>query len=412
MENQKPPFDRRKFLLNAAKLGAAGVAGYVLYAGRKEAISKVDPAPSAPPEPTTHDFLTLPMLASLIEGETTIQWITRKKSYSWVEYGISKDLVKRAEPVTDGLTEANKHLHRVTLKDLTPGTVYYYRVCSKEITSFMREEEIEFGKTIQSDIFSFNTISHQKKEWNWLIMNDIHDRPESIKLLYKTAAVTPDFVFLNGDMFNYTENEKQIITNLFVPCSELFAYQTPLLLSRGNHDMRGVYARALKDYFAFGNAFFYTYQSGPVFTVVLDTGEEEVAHPFDQSDAYRQQQAAWFESVAQSDAYKNAKFRVVKMHIPPQYSFDKKGSKHCRQLFSPLFDKYKVDIVFSGHTHEYGIYPPVRNKHDYALIIGGGRYDGTRAIINVKANETELSARIIKEDGSSAGELTIQTKQV
>jgi predicted phosphodiesterase len=243
-------------------------------------------------------------------------------------------------------------------------------------------------------------------------MNDIHDRPESIKLLYKTAAVTPDFVFLNGDMFNYTENEKQIITNLFAPCSELFAYQTPLLFSRGNHDMRGVYARALKDYFVFGNAFFYTYQSGPVFTVVLDTGEEEVAHPFDQSVAYRQQQAAWFESIAQSDAYKNAKFRVVKMHIPPQYSFDNKGSKHCRQLFSPLFDKHKVDIVFSGHTHEYGVYPPAKGKHDYALIIGGGRYDGTRAIINVKANEAALSARIIKEDGSSAGELTIQTKQV
>ena len=412
MENQKPPFNRRKFLLNSAKVGAAGVLGYVLYAGRKEAISKVDPAPPPAAEPTTHDFLTQPILTSLVQGEMTIQWITRKKSYSWVEYGLTKDLGQVAEHVMDGLTDANDRIHTITFKNLKPGTTYFYRICSKEIESFAREEEIEFGKTIKSETYSFNSIDTSKNEWSWLIMNDVHDRPESINLLYNIANTKADFIFINGDIFNYAENEKQIISHLLQPCSELFAFHTPLLLSRGNHDMRGSYARKLKQYLPFKNEYFYTYQTGPVFTVVLDTGEEEVTHPFDKSDAYREMQAKWFEQIAETDAFKLAKFRVVKMHIPPYYSLNKKGSNHCRRLFSPLFDKYNVDIVFSGHTHKYGVYSPIKGKHEYAIIIGGGRYDGTRAIIKVKANEAEITAQILKEDGSSAGKLTIAAKQV
>ena len=411
MEKPKTSFNRRKFLLNAAKVTGVAVAGYVIYNGRNEAISEVAPVPPPPPESTAHEFLTKPYLQTTVFETMNIRWVTRRNSYSWVEYGETKKLGSKAEKVVDGLVEANNRIHEITLTNLKPGKTYYYRVCSRQIETFEAEEDISYGSTIYSDVYAFNTFQTQKKEWNWIILNDVHDRPETIHHLFNLVKNEPrDFVFLNGDMFNYEVGEKQIINSLLKPVSELFAATTPLLFVRGNHEMRGSFARELKNYFSFPHGNYYTYQTGPVFTVVLDTGEEEVQHKFDQSDAYRQQQAQWFEAVAQTKAYQNAKFRVVKMHIPPQYSFDKKGSNHCKQLFTPLLNKYKVDLVCSGHTHVFGIHKSVAGIHNFPIVIGGGRYDGTRALIKIKATEEKLAVTIVKEDGSTGAEHTVFAK--
>jgi len=411
MEKPKPSFNRRKFLLNAVKVTGVAVAGYVIYNGRNEAISEVAPAPPPPPEPTAHEFLTKPYLQTTVFDTMNIRWVTRRNSYSWVEYGETKELGSKVERIIDGMIEANNRIHEITLNNLKPGKTYYYRVCSRQIESFESEEDISFGTTLYSDVYAFNTFQPQKKEWNWLILNDVHDRPDTIRHLFNLVKNEPkDFVFLNGDMFNYEMGEKQIINSLLSPVSELFAATTPLLFVRGNHEMRGSFARELKKYFSFPNGQYYFYQTGPVFTIVLDSGEEEIKHKFDQSDSYRKQQAKWFEEVAQTQAYKSAKFRVVKMHIPPQYSFDKKGSNHCKQLFTPLFNKHKVDLVFSGHTHEFGIHKPVSGVHNFTVVIGGGRVDGTRAVIKVKATEEQLAVKIIKDDGGIGAEYQMNAR--
>jgi acid phosphatase type 7 len=411
MEEPKPPFNRRKFLLNAAKVAAVGVAGYVIYNGRNEAISEVDPTPPPPPESTAHEFLTKPYLQTTVFDTMNIRWVTRRNSYGWLEYGETKKLGSKAEKIVDGLVEANNRIHEITLTNLKPGKTYYYRVCSTQIKEFEAEEKISYGSTIYSDVYAFNTFQPQKKDWSWIILNDVHDRPDSIRHLFNLIQNEPlDFVFLNGDMFDYENGEKQIVNNLLSPVSELFAAKIPLLYVRGNHEMRGSFARELKNYFSFPHGQYYTYQTGPVFTVVLDSGEETVKHKFDYSDTYREQQAKWFETVAQTEAYKNAKFRVVKMHIPPQYSFDRKGSNHCKKLFTPLFNKHGVDVVFSGHTHVFGIHEPLSGVHNFPIVIGGGRYDGTRTVIKVKASEEQLTVKIIKDDGTVGAEHQIVAK--
>ena len=86
-----------------------------------------------------------------------------------------------------------------------------------------------------------------------------------------------------------------------------------------------------------------------------------------------------------SSAYRKAKYKVVMMHIPTFYSGDGHGTLHCRKLFSPLFDKYKIDVLICGHTHTYGVHPPVAGKHRYPIIIGGGPTKGKRTLIKVKA---------------------------
>ena len=95
------------------------------------------------------------------------------------------------------------------------------------------------------------------------------------------------------------------------------------------------------------------------------------------------------------------------MHIPPFYSNEMHGSVHSRELFSPLFDEYKVDLVVCGHTHVYGVHPPVKGKHNYPIIIGGGPAPGTRTLMKIKANSRQLHVQMLDDAGKEVGRYTV-----
>lgn len=406
MENQKPTsFNRRKFLTNAAKVAGVGAAGYIYFSGRDNEVISVETPPM-----NKHVFLTKPYLFTISHNRMSVRWITNKPSYAWVEYGTdATKLDQKALLVTDGLVNAYDRIHEIHLEELQAGRQYYYRVVAKEVLRFEQEDMITYGETIYSDVYSFNTISENAGELSWLVFNDIHDRPESFPHLLKLNNDEHfDLVILNGDMFDYENSEEQIIEHLIKPCTEVFASQKPMLYARGNHEMRGKFAHHLKDYFTYPQRQFYYYQFGPVFTIVLDTGEEQIQTGFDYSDVYREMQAKWLENIMQSKEYQLAKYRVVHMHIPPFYSFDQKGSRHCKQVFAPLFDRHKVDLVIAGHTHTFGVHLPVQGQHNYPIVIGGGPIAGNRTMIKVKANNEILELQMLKDDGSVAGEYKIK----
>ncbi len=406
MENQKPSsFNRRKFLTNTAKVVGVGAAGYIYFSGRDNEVTSVETPPM-----NKHVFLTKPYLFTISHNRMSVRCITNKLSYTWVEYGLdAAKLDQKALLVTDGLVHAYERIHEIHLEELKEGTQYYYRVVAKEVLRFEQEDTITYGETIYSDVYSFSTMHENAEEVSWLVLNDIHDSPTSFPQLLDLNKNNPyDYVFLNGDMFNYQSGEEQIIEHLIKPCTDVFASQKPMLFVRGNHEMRGKFAHQLKDYFTYPQRQFYHYQFGSVFTIVLDTGEEEIETGFDKSDAYREMQAKWLENIMQSKEYQTATFKVVHMHIPPFYSFDQKGSRHCKKVFAPLFNRYKVDLVIAGHTHTFGVHPPAKEQHDYPIVIGGGPIPGNRTLIKVKANKQLLELQMLKDDGSVVGEYKIK----
>lgn len=363
-----------------------------------------------------HSFLCKPYLHSIEHSTMFVRWITSKNSYCWIEYGEPGKDVQKAHAITDGLVDANSRIHEIKLSGLKPGTNYTYKVFAKEINDF-QPYKLTYGETISSESFTFTTSNPTAKETHWLVLNDIHDRPASFQQLLQLNGNDPyDYVFLNGDMFDYQDDEKQIIDHLLTPCTNCFATQKPMLFVRGNHETRGKFARQLKDYFSAPQGAYFSFQSGPVFTIALDTGEDKIdTHPvyagivdFDQ---FRIQQAAWLEQQLKSKAYKKAKYKVVMMHIPPFYADDWYGTLHCRKVFSSLFDKYKIDLLICGHTHTHGVHPPVAAKHNYPIIIGGGPTAGKRTLIKVNANQQELKVLMLKDDGSEAGTYTVSPKR-
>ncbi|SHK91418.1 Purple acid Phosphatase, N-terminal domain [Chitinophaga jiangningensis] len=398
---------RRSFIGNISKAGLLGLTGLPTLASAAAAHPEKQPAAG------THTFLCKPYLQYPAPDTITVMWLTAQPSYSWVEYGQEGQPMQKAHLVSHGLVEANNRLHRIALQQLEPGKKYTYKVFSKEITDF-QPYKLTYGETISSDTYTFTAPDTQAKEVSWLILNDIHDRPESIPHLMKLNGNDPyDFVFFNGDIFDYQADEQQIINHMLTPCGDTFSPQTPFMYVRGNHETRGKYAREWHQYFenpTKNNYFSFTW--GPVFAIVLDTGEDkEDTHPVYAGivdfDTYREEQAAWLEKQLQSPAYKKAKHKVVMMHIPHHHGGDWHGASHCRAMFGDLFNKHKIDILICGHTHTYGVHPPETGKHNYPLIIGGGPKDGKRTLIKIKADQQKLVLTMLGDDGKVVGEYKV-----
>lgn len=314
MSDDKLSLDRRGFLGTFAKAGILSATGLAPVASTFA--RSVETAPYA--------FLCPPYLQNPSPTGITLMWISNRPSCSWVEYGETASLGQKARHTQDGIVDSYNRIHRIRLDHLQPGTTYHYKVFSKEITEF-RPYKLTYGETISSGILRFTTPEEAPQEVSWLVMNDIHDRPASIPHLVSLQKDPYDFVFFNGDVFDYQEDEQQIIDHLLRPAGEAFASGKPFIFTRGNHETRGKFRRELRDYF--DNPWYFAKTWGPVHFTVLDTGEDkEDTHPVYAGivnfDEYRREQAEWFKQVAETKAFKKAKFRVVMMHIPVYYSGD------------------------------------------------------------------------------------------
>lgn len=410
MDNMNHKSGRRNFLHSLAGTGTAMIAAGMLPQAAQAHPHLLQPADVE----KGHVFVTRPYLQDPAHNAMVVMWITNMPSYSWVEYGETTALGSKTHSVTNGLVDAYNRINRIRLSRLKPGTKYHYRVFSKEIAGF-EPYKLTYGATIQSDLYSFTTPQEAPESVSWLMMNDIHDRPASIPFL---AGMHPeknyDFMFFNGDVFDYQTDEQQIVDHMLEPCTSTFASEIPFLYVRGNHETRGKYRHDLHHYFSNpGKREYFSFTHGPAHIIVLDTGEDkpddtEVYAGIVDFDSYRQEQAIWLEEVMKSKAFKKAKYKVVLMHIPTFYSGEWHGTLHCREMFTPLFNKYGVDIAISGHTHQYGVHPPVAGQHNYPVIIGGGPKEGTRTLIKVEADAKRLLLTMLDDNKKEVGRYEVR----
>lgn len=400
---------RRSFLTKTI----AGISGSVIATGLP--LSALASNTNIEVLDAKHDFLTKPYLQAPTNDGITIMWLTNQLCLNWVEYGETENLGTKAQQCAHGMMNINSKINTVTLTNLKPNTTYYYKVFSKQILDF-QPYKITFGDIINSETYHFKTLDPKATEVSWLVLNDIHDRPESFGELIQLNQNKPyDFVFLNGDMFNYQTDENQIINHLLHPCG-VFSTEKPFMFVRGNHETRGKYSRNLLDYYYnYDKKEYYTFKMGPVFTIVLDTGEDKKdSHPVYGGtvnyDSYREEQAVWLEKQMKSKAFKNAPFRVVMMHIPHYHSDEEHGTTECRRLFGSLFEKYKIDLFVAGHTHEYGMFEPNKD-HSYHFVIGGGPETGIRTLIRIEANSKVLNLQMLNDSGKEIGLFTLNAKR-
>lgn len=353
---------------------------------------------------SVNGFLTDPYIQNLTAHSVTIQIITHTNSYSWVEYGV-ENLEHTHFESKHGLKIANCRFFQFKLQNLKPNTTYIYKIHTKAITK-MSGYDVHYDDEVSTTTYSFKTLPLKINSYKLLVFNDIHDRKESYLQLWNCRKQqNTDLVVFNGDIFNQLTTEKQIIDNFLNPISELFSTHTPFIFNRGNHETRGLYARESNEYFDLPRQL--TYQSfllGSVYWIFLDSGEDKPDNSKEyfglvDFDKLRLEQRDWLLEVVQSKDFKNAKFRAVVMHMPPIHAGNWHGPTHCKELFIPIFNANKIDIVYSGHTHQAKFHPPAK-ENKFALFIGGGPKDDNRTILDIEVTSDSLNTYMINDKGS------------
>ena len=161
-----------------------------------------------------------------------------------------------------------------------------------------------------------------------------------------------------------------------------------VLLTFGNHDIRGKYGFRVPDHIALPEKRpYYAFRAGPVAVIALNTGEDKPDdHPSFQGrvafQQLREEQAEWLERTISRPEFADAPYRLVFCHIPLRWieeieqvdyaggGFDR-YARSSRDLWHDSLVAWGAQVVVSGHTHRPASIP-ASAAFPYAQMIGGG----------------------------------------
>ena len=332
-----------------------------------------------------------PYLQNVTEDGFTVIWTTTTDAAAWVETapddGTHFYAVERPKYYDSHLGRRRLgKLHRVRVGGLEPGKTYRYRIMQQAVLSDEGNKRVVLGEGYGSDIlkhapYPVTTPSADRNELEFWMVNDIHGRDSVFRLLIGDAPrQKPDFVCLNGDLLNSIESEKALFEGFLASASELLTPAgIPLVVTRGNHDGRGKFARHWLDYFPTPTGeSYYTFRRGPVFFVVLDGCEDKPDsdiryYGLSTTDAYREQEARWLKGVVESEEYRAAPLHIVVLHMIPGGKSSWHGEQEIRRLFVPILNEASVDIMLCGHYHRYQWIDDGSRGTNFPILVNSNR---------------------------------------
>jgi acid phosphatase type 7 len=309
----------------------------------------------------------------------TIQWRTSKDvSKGFVLFGRKKDSsalrsgsfkpekIKAKSERLDTLNVINDPTvfhHTATLSNLQPDTTYIYRVGDGSSSHWSEEFEFTTAPS-RTEPFSFIYMGDAQNgldRWGTLLQNGFRQRPDAA------------FYIMAGDLVNRGA-DRDDWDSLFYNSSGVYD-RRQLVPVMGNHECQGGHPTLYLKQFALPT-------NGPV------NIEKERAYSFEYSNALfvvldsnlpAASQTNWLEQVLSSS---KATWKFVTYHHPAYSSGPKRDNASIRELWTPIFDKYEVDLALQGHDHAYlRTYPMHGQKR------AGEKQKGTVYIVSVSGTK-------------------------
>lgn len=365
-----------------------------------------------------------PYLQNVTDTEATVVWLTDKPSVGWVELapdGTNSFYAEEHPKHFDTVNGVKKTstIHAVKLRGLAPGARYRYRIFSQEVLKHSWHK-IVYGDYASTDVYSrkplsFCTRNPQATMVSFAVLNDIHADNELLTdLLGHCDLSKTDFVIYNGDMVSVSKSEDLLFQGFIDTSVKLFASEIPMYYTRGNHETRGEFATEVQDYLSPREPhFYYTFRQGPVFFVVLDTGEDKPDSDIEYAgitdyDNYRTEQAEWLAGILESPEYKEAPFKVIVAHIPPTVSRgedgideDWHGNIEVEKKFMPLLRRAHPDLMLCGHLHYFVHYQPT-SKTSFPVIV-----NANTSVLKAQATINSLHVEVVGRDGKVIDKFSI-----
>jgi predicted phosphodiesterase len=162
-----------------------------------------------------------------------------------------------------------------------------------------------------------------------------------------SQRTSPNLIIHAGDGVQEYGNLQQWQTDFYDPLTNYnLAQHAPIIYAHGNHDFD-----PKKLYVYTTETPWYSLSVANTRWIVLDSNIDDV------------NQDLWLSNELSSPETQSKDFKIVIVHIPPFMEFwdpiawHEKDEKHwgefVRTRFAPLFSKYGVDLVISGHQHNY-----------------------------------------------------------
>jgi len=238
------------------------------------------------------------------------------------------------------------HYHSAVFKDLKPATRYAYRVGDG---------------TNWSEWFQFSTASDKAEPFSFIYFGDAQTnvRAHWSRVIREAQRDAPKAAFLlhAGDLINNANSDAQ--WGEWFGAGAWLNAMIPNVVTPGNHEYdrdrtKPDAERTLSSHWR------------PQFTLPENgiQGLEESVYFLDyqgtriislNSNEREADQVPWLENVL---AENRNRWTVVAFHHPVYSTAKGRDNPEIRNLWKPVFDKYKVDLVLQGHDHTYGRFVP------------------------------------------------------
>ena len=323
------------------------------------------PAQAATKRPTS---VTLSPTADPSHSQTFTWRMTKKRSRQVVQLKARDGKVITAAArykmrVQKKYSGINAYAFTATATKLTPGTTYAYRI----VTS---------GGSTPWTTFS-TARAGLDRAWTFLAFGDTQVANTGVPedLIDTAIARNPSAPLLlhAGDVVNKPNSITQ--WRQFMTATYPTRTNRNWLISVGNHEQcvllkkcssgvgqafRSYYSWPRNGYPSQGQTWYYTDYQGVRF-IVLDTFGGDLSR-----------QAAFLDTALKTN---RQRWTVVLQHAGPFASRSDRNNAAIRSAFQPLYDKYKVDLVLSGHDHSYNRgYDGNKNSTVYAVSDSGPKF--------------------------------------
>jgi acid phosphatase type 7 len=248
---------------------------------------------------------------------------------------------KRLPATTEAvkLESVQAHFHHLTLADLQPNTAYVYRVGDG---------------TNWSEWFQFRTTPREATPFSFIYFGDAQNQVRSmwsrvIREAYRDAPQAA-FILHAGDLINKADADTEW-AEWFAAGAWLNA-MTPNVALPGNHE----YTKdedGTRRVSHLWRPSFHLPTNGPpgleetCYTLVYQNMRLIVLNSNDQLA----EQAVWLEQVLTTN---QSPWVVCSFHHPVYSTGKTRDNPELRNLWKPIFDRFKVDLVLTGHDHTYG----------------------------------------------------------
>lgn len=293
-----------------------------------------------------------------VRNEYQIMIPVKEPTIMWVQVGTDTYYDE-----SNGILRSDTDLHKITVPMSALDTAGEYTVYWKRMIE--RKPYFPVAGPVESAEFAFSPLRGELIRA--YMIADAHghfQKALGAAKLFMEQQGGIDLLILNGDVVNHS-GSLEYFDIYYQLAQEITGGSVPVVVSRGNHDLRGACAEKLAQYTPGenGNSYF-SFRLGNLWGLVLDCGEDKNDdHPEYGGTicchAFRERETAYLDAIIEDAKHEynapGVEHKIIISHVPfteiPKPPFDIEQEVY-RGWVERLNDDVLPDVMLCGHVHQ------------------------------------------------------------